>query len=116
MCSLHQMNIIRLYKCKETCTDVGNENRIAAAYIEKALTWPAVNSEDVKVLQTYSLFLCGCCSVMKEHQYMQELDMPTNMRAIMTKLPIELRENRSTWGLTIVEFGLKILSYSLNVK
>lgn len=53
----------------------GNEYKIAAAYIEKALVWPAVKSEDLKALQAYSLFLCGCCNVMEELQYMQELDM-----------------------------------------
>ena len=81
----------------------GNEYSIAAAYIEKALAWPTVKSEDVKSLQAFSLFLRGCCNVMEELHYMQELDMPTNMRAIMTKLPFKYREKWRTKAHEILE-------------
>lgn len=81
----------------------GNEYRIAAAYIEKALLWPTVKSEDVKSLQAFSLFLRGCCNVMEELHYMQELDMPTNMRAIMTKLPFKFREKWRTKAHEVLE-------------
>lgn len=40
----------------------GNEQRIAAACMEKALSWAPIKSEDVKALQDYSLFLRGCCN------------------------------------------------------
>ena len=43
----------------------GNEYNIANAYIERALTWPAIKSEEVKSLQAYGLFLRGCCNVMQ---------------------------------------------------
>ncbi len=32
----------------------GDEQMIAAAYMEKALTWAPIKSEDVKALQDYS--------------------------------------------------------------
>ncbi len=78
----------------------GNEFKIASSYIEKALAWPAVKSEDVKALQAYALFLRNCCNVMTELQHMKELDMPTNMRMIMTKLPYKFREK---WRTTVHE-------------
>ena len=54
----------------------GNPYKIAAAYMEKALAWEMIKSEDTKSLQTYCLFLRGCCNVMEELPYVQELDMP----------------------------------------
>ena len=63
----------------------GNEYKIANAYIEKALTWPAIKSEDVKSLQAYGLFIRGCCNVMDELPHMQEMDMPSNMKTVVCK-------------------------------
>lgn len=48
--------------------------------MEKALAWPTIKAKDVKALQAYAIFLCGCCNVMEELQYKQELDMPTWFR------------------------------------
>ncbi|XP_030596228.1 uncharacterized protein LOC115787620 [Archocentrus centrarchus] len=70
----------------------GNEYKLSTAYIDKALAWPSVKSEDVKALQAYALFLRGCCNAMEELHYMQELDMPGNMKMVISKLPYKLRE------------------------
>lgn len=70
----------------------GNHYKVADAYIRRALAWQTIKSLDVKTLQSYSLFLRRCCNVMEELHYMQELDMPVNMRAIMSKLPFKMRE------------------------
>lgn len=67
----------------------GNPYKIATAYMEKALTWQTIKTEDVESLQAYSLFLRGCCNVMEELPYVQELDMPVNMRIIISKLPFK---------------------------
>ena len=70
----------------------GNQYKIVTAYMEKAFAWQTIKSEDVKTLQAYSLFLRGCCNVMEELEYMQEMDMPVNMRVIISKLPFKMRE------------------------
>ncbi|XP_014834503.1 PREDICTED: uncharacterized protein LOC106912190 [Poecilia mexicana] len=70
----------------------GNPYKAATAYINKALSWPTIRTEDIRALQSYSLFLRGCCNVMEELEYVQELNMPINMRAILAKLPYKLRE------------------------
>lgn len=44
----------------------GNEYKIAAAYMERALAWPTIQAEDVKAFQAYALFLRGCCNAMEE--------------------------------------------------
>lgn len=78
----------------------GNQYKIASVYMEKALAWQTIKYEGVKTLQAYSLFLRGCCDVMEELQYMQELDMPVNIRAIVSKLPFRMREQWRTIAQT----------------
>ena len=70
----------------------GNKYKIAAAYMGKALAWPTIKSEDIQALQAYTLFLHGCCNAMEELQDMQELNMPTNMRLVLSKWSYKLRE------------------------
>lgn len=81
----------------------GNDYKISAAYTEKVLAWPTIKSEDVKALQAYALFLRGCCNLMEELHYMYELDLPTNMRLIISKLPFKLRERWRTKAHDIME-------------
>lgn len=78
----------------------GNELKIAMAYIEKALSWPQIKTDDAKGLNEYALFLIGCKNTMKDVDYMEEMDNPTNMRAILSKLPYKLREK---WRLVAYE-------------
>ena len=70
----------------------GNELKIASALMEKASKWPQIKSEDGKALSTFSLFLVSCRNTMEDVQYMDELDNPTNMRVIISKLPYKLKE------------------------
>ncbi|KAL0157129.1 hypothetical protein M9458_048375, partial [Cirrhinus mrigala] len=71
----------------------GDELKIASAYIEKALKWPQIKSEDGKMLNAYALFLTGCHNTMQDVDYMAEMDNPTNMRVIISKLPYKMRES-----------------------
>ena len=70
----------------------GNEQKVASAYMDKALSWPSIRAEDVKALQDYSLFLRGCCNSMEDVQYLSDMDMPSNMLCIIKKLPYKLRD------------------------
>ncbi|XP_052470971.1 uncharacterized protein LOC128027405 [Carassius gibelio] len=70
----------------------GNEYKISCAYLEKALSWSQIKSEDCKSLQDYAMFLRSCCNAMEEMEYMEELDTISNMRSIVLKLPYKLRE------------------------
>lgn len=78
----------------------GNEQKVASAYMNKALSWPQFKTEDVNVLQEYTLFLRGCSNVMNEVQYMCDLDMPSNMMIIIKKLPYRLRDK---WRTVVCE-------------
>lgn len=70
----------------------GNKQKVASAYMDKALSWPPIKAEDVRVLQDYSLFLRGCCNAMEDVQYLSDMDMPSNMLSIIKKLPYKLRD------------------------
>lgn len=81
----------------------GNEHRIASAYMERALSWPSIKSEDVKALRDYSLFLRGCCNVTEELQNLQELSMPANMLTLIRKLPYKFRDKWRTVACELQE-------------
>lgn len=70
----------------------GNEVKITTAYIEKAMNWPAIKPEDGKGLNNFALYLRSCCNAMQNVAYMEELDSPSNMRAVLAKLPFKLRD------------------------
>lgn len=81
----------------------GNEHKIAHAYMEKIYNWPPIKSEDIKALQSLSLFLRGCSNLTEHIAYMKELDLPTNMRNIILKLPYKLRERWRTAACELQE-------------
>jgi len=82
---------------------LGNEQRIASSYLDKALIWTVIKPEDVKALQAYALFLRGCCNAMDEIQWMSELDMAANMRTVLNKLSYKLRDEWRTVACDIQE-------------
>lgn len=70
----------------------GDELIVASAYMEKALRWPSIRAEDGKAMSAYALFLTGCMNTMEDVDYMEEMDNPTNMRVVVSKLPYKTRE------------------------
>ncbi|KAJ8332985.1 hypothetical protein SKAU_G00418810 [Synaphobranchus kaupii] len=70
----------------------GDELRIASAYIDKALRWPQIKSEDGKALSAYAMFLVGCRNTMEDIESLEEMDNPTNLRTVVSKLPYKLKE------------------------
>lgn len=77
--------------------------KIANAYMTKALTWNNIRAEDGKALQSYALFLRGCCTAMRGLQSTEELDLPSNLKLIVSKLPYKLRERWRTAACDILE-------------
>lgn len=75
----------------------GDELIIASAYMEKALQWPSIRAEHGKAMSTYALFLTRCKNTMEDVEYLEEMDNPTNMRIVVSKLPFKIRE---TWWNT----------------
>jgi hypothetical protein len=67
----------------------GSEYKIATSFVEKALNWPVVRSEDADALKMYSLFLLGCQNTLSDMD-LNELDHPSNIRELVGKLPFKL--------------------------
>ena len=81
----------------------GNGFKISMAYIDKALNWPTIKSEDGEALHNFGLYLTGCLNAMSGGEYMEELDNATNMHAIASKLPYKLRERWRSKAYGIME-------------
>lgn len=71
--------------------------------MDQALAWQMIKSEDVKALQAYTWLLSSSTTLQQLHKYMQELDMPVNMRAIFTKLQYKMREQWRTTAHNIMD-------------
>ena len=70
----------------------GDPYRLSTAYIQKALNWNAIKPEDGKELFSYALYLRSCCNIISSLPDMSELDTPSNLQLILSKLPYKLRE------------------------
>ncbi|KAL1281782.1 hypothetical protein QQF64_000585 [Cirrhinus molitorella] len=70
----------------------GDELVIANAYIDKVLKWPQVRTDDGKALNAYAMFLIGCRNSMEDIEFLEEMDNPTNMRIVISKLPYKMKE------------------------
>ncbi len=81
----------------------GDELIIARAYIDKALKWPQIKSDDGKALSAYALFLIGCRNTLEDGESMEEMDNPTNMRAVISKLPYKMKERWRSGAFDIKE-------------
>lgn len=81
----------------------GDELRIASAYVEKALKWPQVKADDGKALNAYAMFLIGCRNSMEDIEFLEEMDNPTNLRALISKLPYKMKERWRTEAFNLKE-------------
>lgn len=57
----------------------GNKIKVASAFLDKALKWPAVKSEDALGLRSYAIFLKSCHNTMGEMEYTVDLETPSNL-------------------------------------
>ena len=81
----------------------GDELKVTMAYMDKALKWTNIKTDDGKDLQSYALYLRGCCNTMQDLRIMEELDLPSNMKLIITKLPYKLKEKWRSTACDILE-------------
>lgn len=79
----------------------GNEYQIANAYIKKALSWSPIRAEDSQTLKSFGLYLRGCLNAIHEIAYMDELNLSSNLKLLVGKLPYKLRER---WRVEVCHF------------
>lgn len=63
---------------------------------------PTISAEDGEALNLLSLFRTSCGSLMTELASLAELDNVPNLRAILFKLPLKLREKRKSVAIKIL--------------
>lgn len=77
--------------------------KVTTAFMDKALKWATIKSDDGKALQSYALYLRSCCNAMQDLKMMEELDLPSNMKLIISKLPYRLKEKWRTTAYDILD-------------
>lgn len=82
----------------------GNRAKITSAFIDKALNWSVLKSDDASALRADTFFLRSCFNTMDEAGFLDELENSTNMRILVSKLPFRLRDK---WRLIIVDITEK---------
>lgn len=71
--------------------DFGDKYWISMAYCNKALNWSSIKAEEP--LKAYDVFHNGCLNAMDTVEYMEEMDYPASIRAVLSKLPYKLKWN-----------------------
>lgn len=79
----------------------GDEFKICSAYLKKALEWPVIKTEDTKALQVFAIFLRSYSNAMEEMKYSHEINLSSNMKILIMKLPYKFRER---WRSYVCEF------------
>lgn len=70
----------------------GSSYKIASAYVEKLSSGPAIKAEDGEALKRFSIALTGCKNTLTEIGYLNKLENPDTLRAIVQRLPLGLRQ------------------------
>ena len=70
----------------------GNPFKISSAFLDKAMTWPTIRSEDAVSLRSYVIFLKSCHNTMKYMNYVSDLEAPSSLKILASKLPFKLRD------------------------
>lgn len=78
----------------------GDEFKISTAYMDKALNWNDIPSDNGEALNSYVLFLRGCCNAVHNLRNMDKLNLPSNLRLLISKVPYKVREKWRSHVLT----------------
>ena len=81
----------------------GNEMKLTAAHMGKVLSWPPIKAEDGPALRSYALFLRSCFNIMKEVNFLEELETPSHLRTMVSKLAFKLRDRWRTISCDVQE-------------
>ena len=68
----------------------GNPFVLGQCYLKRLEKWPSISRDDVKRLDDFTTFLTGCRNAMTATESIMELDYPTSLRLIVSKLPRSL--------------------------
>ena len=70
----------------------GQSYRIATVYVDKLAKGPAIKAEDGDALRRFSTLLTSCKNTLKEISYLNKVENPDTLKAIVSRLPYGLRK------------------------
>ena len=70
----------------------GQSYRIASAFVEKLVKGSAIKAEDGEALRRFSILLTSCKNTVQDIGYLNKVENPDNMKAIVGRLPFGLRQ------------------------
>jgi hypothetical protein len=78
----------------------GDTERIASAFVKKALEWPTVRSDDAKGLDNFCIFLTECENAVTSINAVKVLEYSENLRRLVAKLPYYIQ---SKWRALVFD-------------
>ena len=70
----------------------GDTFRVAQCYLKRLEKWPAISRDDTKKLDELTTFLIGCRNATISTESIKELDFPTSLWLIVSKLSVILQD------------------------
>ena len=70
----------------------GQSYRIANAFVEKLAKGPVIKTEDGDALRRFSTLLSSCRNTLKEIEYLNKVENPDTLKAIVSRLPYGLAQ------------------------
>ena len=83
----------------------GQPYRVASAFVDKLTKGPAIKSEDSNALHKFYILLTSCSNTLQNIGYMSKVENPDNLRAVIARLPFELRRKWRNLVDTICQNG-----------
>ena len=89
----------------------GDRFLLAQTYLKRLETWPTIRKDDVKGLDEFTIFLVGCRNAMSVTDGIRELDYPTSLCLIVSKLPGFLQERWARTADSILHDSRGVLTF-----
>ncbi|XP_041354482.1 uncharacterized protein LOC121372257 [Gigantopelta aegis] len=97
---------------KELEERYGNEEKIAQAFVKRAMDWPDIKPDNAKALDDFGIFLAECENAVKCIESVKVLEYPDNMKKLVMKLPFFLHDK---WRNIVCQAKQRITFHDLTV-
>ena len=90
----------------------GNPFVLAQAYLKKLESWPCSRSDDTLKLDEFVTFLISCRNAMTSASCIRELEYPTSLQVIVSKLPVPLQDRWARTADSLIHQQGKHITFS----
>ena len=90
----------------------GNPFVLAQAYLKKLESWPSIRSDDTHKLDEFVTFLISCRNAMTSASCVRELEYPTSLQVIVSKLPVPLQDRWARTADSLIHQQGKHITFS----